>query len=153
MTPDASAAALNEALSKLETALLTPVVSGELGSWAAAVEKAFRGLSQSLLPFLESVLHPQYAEIARTDSELLPRVQQLIADDRQVLAEQATFGARLSDFVRRAGQIKKHESRVAAEREQLEQEGISLILKIRKQRAAADTWLGEALYRDRGPVD
>ena len=32
-------------------------------------------------------------------------------------------------------------------------DGIGLGLRIKKQRAAADTWLAEANYRDRGPVD
>jgi hypothetical protein len=144
---------LNESLTRLETAMLAPVVSGELESWARTLQEATNGLSQRLPSYLHSVLHPQYAEIAKSDSELLTRVQQLIAEDQNLILEQDKFEKRVNDFVRRASQIKKDEAQTAAERGKLEQEGIALVLRIKRQRAAADTWLAEANYRDRGPVD
>jgi hypothetical protein len=144
---------LNEVLGKLETALLSPVVSGELESWARSVQEAAAALSQRLPAFLKSVLHPQYAEIAKNDAELLTRVEQMIAEDQNVLLEQDAFQRRASDFAARASQIKKDEAQIAADRAKVEQEGIALVLRIKRQRAAADTWLAEANYRDRGPVD
>ena len=153
MDPARSAADLNDTLATLETALLTPVVSGELESWARAAQQAATELEKRLPPYLRSVLHPQYAEIARSDSELLPRVEQLIAEDQNLLLEQSAFCDRMNSFAARAAQVKKDEAQVAVERTQLEQEGIGLIVRIKRQRAAADTWLAEANYRDRGPVD
>lgn len=153
MDPAQSAADLNTALTTLETALLTPVVSGELETWAAAAQQAAIELDRRLPPYLRSVLHPQYAEIARSDAELLPRVEQLIAEDQNLLLEQSAFCDRINAFAQRAAQVKRDEAQVATERDQLEQEGIGLIVRIKKQRAAADTWLAEASYRDRGPVD
>jgi hypothetical protein len=153
MDPAQSAADLNETLAKLETALLTPVVSGEMELWARTAQQAAAELEKRLPPYLQSVLHPQYAEIARSDTELLPRVEQLIAEDQKLLIEQSAFCDRMNDFVQRAAQVKRDEAKVAEERTQLELEGISLIVRIKKQRAAADTWLAEANYRDRGPVD
>jgi len=149
---DASAE-LNEALAALETALLTPVVSGELESWVRTAEAGSNKLSEKLPTFLKTVLHPQYAEIAKSDAELLTRVQQLIEEDQNLILEQEAFRNRMSDFAKRASQIKKDEAQVANERTKLEQDGIALILRIKRQRAAADTWLTEAAYRDRGPVD
>jgi hypothetical protein len=146
-------AELNDALASLETALLTPVVSGELESWAKTVEEAAAALAKQLPEFYKSVLHPQYAQIAKTDAELLTRVEQLIAEDQNVLLEQDAFQSRTKDFANKASQIKKDEGQIAADRAKLEQEGIDLVLRIKRQRAAADTWLGEANYRDRGPVD
>lgn len=148
-----SDSALKSALAKLETALLTPVVSGELESWARNVQEAATALAESLPAFLTSVLHPQYAEIAKDDAELLPRVQQLISEDQNVLLEQDDFRQRVARFLSLTTQFKKDESRLAADRTSLEQEGIDLTLRIKRQRAAADTWLAEAAYRDRGPVD
>jgi hypothetical protein len=148
-----SAAEINESLGRLETALLSPVASGELESWARAVQEAAAKLSEQLPTYLKSVMHPQYAEIAKSDPELLSRVEQLIAEDQNVLLEQDAFRSRASDFAQKAAQIKKDEAQVAAERTKLEQEGIALVLRIKRQRAAADTWLAEANYRDRGPVD
>lgn len=153
MTTQQSIDGLNESLSRLETALLTPVVSGELQSWATAAAQAAAELDRRLPQFLKTVLHRQVAEIAKSDAELLSRVEQLVATDENLLLEQAALSRKLSDFAKRAAGIKKDEKKVDPERERLEQEGIALLLRIKKQRAAADTWLAEALYRDRGPVD
>jgi hypothetical protein len=151
--PAQAANELNDCLTRLEGALLAPVVSGELESWAGTAQEATKGLSERLPSYLNTVLHPQYAEIAKSDSELLTRVQQLIAEDQNLILEQAKFDKRVNDFARRASQIKKDEAQTAAERTKVEQEGIALVLRIKRQRAAADTWLAEANYRDRGPVD
>jgi hypothetical protein len=153
MDPADSAAELTSALAKLETALLMPIVSGELESWARAAQEAAAELGQRLPSYVRSVLHPQYAEIARSDSELLTRVEQLIAEDQNLVLEQEAFRRKMDEFAQRASQVKKDEAQVAAQREQIEQDGIALVLRIKKQRAAADTWLAEAAYRDRGPVD
>ena len=153
MDPAQSAADLNTALAALETALLTPVVSGEMEAWARTAQQAATELDRRLPPYLRSVLHPQYAEIARSDAELLSRVEQLIAEDQNLLLDQSAFCDRINTFALRAAQVKRDEAQVAAERDGLEEEGIGLIVRIKKQRAAADTWLAEANYRDRGPVD
>lgn len=144
---------LNEALSRLETALLSPVVSGELESWARTVQEGSDEVAKRLPAYLKSVLHPQYAQIAKNDAELLTRVEQLIAEDQNVLLQQDAFQRQAAEFAQKAAQIKKDEAQVSAPRAKLEQEGIDLVLRIKRQRAAADTWLAEANYRDRGPVD
>ena len=151
--PAHSATALNDALTQLETALITPVVSGELESWARAAQEAADKLSATLPAYLKNVLHSEYAEIARSDPELLSRVEQLIAEDQNVVLEQDAFRTRFGEFVKRASQIKKDEAQVSSERQKLEQDGLARILRIKRQRTAADTWLAEANYRDRGPVD
>jgi len=147
------AAELNEALANLETALLTPVVSGELASWAHAAQEAMDALSQRLPSYLKSVLHPQFAEIAKSDPELLTKIEQLIAEDQNVVLELDALRSRLNEFVKRVAEIQKDEARLASERAKVEQDGIALIVRIKRQRVAADTWLTEATYRDRGPVD
>jgi len=144
---------LNETLARLESALLTPVVSGELASWANTVQEATEQLSQRLPGYLKTVLHPQYAEIAKSDPELLTRIEQLIAEDQNVVLEQEAFRSQLSDFVKRTAEVQKDEVRLAADRAKLEQDGIALVLRVKRQRVAADTWLAEATYRDRGPGD
>lgn len=144
---------LTDSLSQLETALLSPVVSGELESWATTVADATQSLAQHLPDFLNDVLHPQYALIAKADAELLPRVEQLVAEDQQLLQEVEAFRGQVKEFVARAGQVKKDEAQLAGQRESLEQSGIALVVRVKRQRAAADTWMAEANYRDRGPVD
>jgi hypothetical protein len=144
---------LTESLGKLETALLSPVVSGELASWAGTVQEATSGVARQLPAFIRSVLHPQYAEIARTDQELLTRVQQLKDDDHTLLEELQAFEGHVKAFAERAGKVLKDELQLEGDRAKLEQEGTALSMNIKRQRAAADTWLAEAAWRDRGPVD
>jgi len=117
------------------------------------VQETWQLVSERLPAYLKSVLHPEYVEIAKTDPELLPRVELLIAEDQKLLLDQDSFRTEANDFAKRAANIKKDEAQVATERSKLEQRGLALILGIKRQRAAADTWLAEANYRDRGPVD
>lgn len=144
---------LKEAMGKLETALLSPVLSGELESWVQTVQQSARGLDQQLQPYINTVLHAQYKEIAKSDQELLSRVEQMVEEDQQLVAEYQLFLSDLDDLARRVPEVKKHESKVAEQRELLSERGVALIIRIRKLQAAAATWLNEACYRDRGPVD
>jgi hypothetical protein len=153
MQPAESDSALVDALTRLETALLSPPVAGELAAWTQTCREGLGAVAQHLPAYFQDHLKPQYLEIARSDAEQLPRVERMIADDQGLVDELEKFSRRLSAFAASAEQAKKHESKVADERAGLEQEGIALIIRIRKQRAAADTWLTEALYRDRGAVD
>lgn len=152
--PSAAAdTALLEALARLETALLSPPVAGELEAWCQNCRTAVDEVAGQLPNFYQSVLHRQYAEISQSDPELLPKVEHMIAEDHRQLAELAALRRRLATFAKAAALIKKNEGKVAEERASLEKDGIALIISIKKQRAAADTWLAEALYRDRGAVD
>lgn len=153
MSLDPVETALTESLTRLETALLTPVASGELGSWAQNCQVAADAVADHFPAYLRDVLHRQFAEIARSDDESLRRVQQLIAEDHSVVDDLAAYHRRLTAFAQAVARIKKHESKVEDERAALEKDGIELIVRIRKQRAAADLWLAEAVYRDRGSVD
>ena len=153
MQPAETDSALVDALTRLETALLSPPVAGELSIWTQACRDGLDTVARQLPAYFQDFLKPQYMEIARSDPEQLPRVQRMIADDQGLVDDLEKFSRRLAEFAAGAAQVKKHESKVADERTDLEQEGIALIIRVRKQRAAADTWLTEALYRDRGPVD
>jgi predicted DNA binding CopG/RHH family protein len=141
---------LQDTIAKLETALLAPVVSGELLNWVRNVEQAATTFAMDFATYVRTVLHVQYAEIANNDPELLPQVEKLIEADQQLLQDLACFHEELHALRQRAAQVEKHESKVADHRQRVEEAGLSLILRIKKQQAAAGTWLAEALYRDRG---
>jgi len=153
MTTLAPEHALEETLSKVETALLSPVVSGELKSWVANVRQASATFTVDWTGYLNTVLHTQYAEIAATDPELSSFVQKMIQTDQQLLEELTQFHEALHDLKGRAADVKWQEGKLAAEQKRIEESGIALILKVKKQRAAVATWLSEAVYRDRGTVD
>jgi hypothetical protein len=145
--------ALNAALTELETSLLTPIVSGELDGWVQSVRQSLAKLGPLLENYIRSVLHVQYGEIVKADSELLPRVEQLIEEDQKLLEEWQAFEQELATLTQRAPDALKDELKVAGNVNRVEERGTRLILRVRKQQAAATTWLAESLYRDRGPVD
>jgi biopolymer transport protein ExbB/TolQ len=144
---------LNESLAKLETALLTPVVSGELSSWLENVEQSAVDLGQPLRRFLLQVQPQEYGQIAASDQELLHRVQQLAAQDQELLAALDHF-RNTADKLRPMVQAAlHHESKAEDQRSALEREGLDLVQNVRRHLVAADTWLAEAVYRDRGTKD
>jgi len=145
--------ALHDSMAHLESALLTPVVSGELESWTQTVAESLKAFGPTWVNYVKSVLHPQYAQIAKVDPDLLPRVDQLVQEDRQLVADFTEFESRVAALASRAAQVRKHESKVADDQEGVEQAGLALILRIKKQQAVAATWLHEANYRDRGVGD
>ncbi|MGI8980299.1 MAG: hypothetical protein ACR2FY_13820 [Pirellulaceae bacterium] len=144
---------VNEAMTRLETALLTPLVSGELESWVGEVREAAADLGTPLHDYVETVLHAQYIQIAKTDEELLSRVEKMIEEDKNLLGEYDGFLAELATLTARVPSAEKDELKVTDHRAHVETRGNALILRIRKQRAVASAWLSEAFYRDRGPVD
>jgi hypothetical protein len=146
-------ALLDETLNRLETALLTPAVSGELQSWIANVRQAAVTFAMDWTRYLHTIIHEQYHEIAKNDPEMSTAIEKMIATDRQLLDELAKFHESVRDLEARAANVQWNEGKLAAERQQLEDAGICLIVHIKKQRIAAETFLSESFYRDRGVKD
>jgi hypothetical protein len=145
--------ALQETMRRFEAALLTPVVGGELKAWITGVREAAATFGLDWTRYLRSVLHMQYDEIAKADPELLHQVDQMVAADEQLLEDYAQFHESLQELAARANKVASHESRLDDSREELERSGIDLVVRIKRQQAAATTWLSEAHYRDRGVAD
>ena len=99
-------------MTKLEAALLSPVVSGELKTWIANVQQAARTFATDWTCYLRSVLHVEYAQIASTDQELLSNVQKMIRVDQQLLADLADFLDNLHELSCRAERVAKYESKL-----------------------------------------
>lgn len=145
--------ALQETMRRFEAAILTPVVGGELKAWITGVREAAATFGLDWTRYLRSVLHMQYDEIAKADPELLHQVDQMVAADEQLLEDYARFHESLQELAARANKVVSHESRLDASRQELERAGIDLVVRIKRQQAAATTWLSEAHYRDRGVAD
>ena len=144
---------LKESIDRLERALLTPVLSGELISWVKTVQEAATCLDEMLLPYFKRVLHADYHEIAKSDNELLFRIEQMIAEEQKLVERKDNFRQLLGHLAERTQHVQSDEAKVADERLKLEQEGVELLTEIKRLQTAANTWLQEAVYRDRGPVD
>ncbi|MGE0609708.1 MAG: hypothetical protein AB7O62_21640 [Pirellulales bacterium] len=144
---------LQSTMIDLEAALLTPVVAGELADWVASVQKAAATFNTDFVRCVRSDLHPKYREIAKTDNDLMSHVQQLLKTDHELFEAMASFqddAAALRQLAEVAGQ---EEVRVVEYQQDLEKNGLNLIMRIKKQHVAVATWLDEAHCRDRGVGD
>lgn len=144
--------ALKAAVDKLETALLTPVLAGELTTWITQVQDCTDDLEEVLRPCLER-LHSDFTEIAKADNELLFRVEQMVEGEKSLLKMYDEFRRNLHLLATRAPKVFSDEAKVADERLKVEQQGTKLLTEFKRLQTAASTWLQEAVYRDRGPVD
>lgn len=139
-------------LSALEQRLLSPLVSGEIRQWLRNIQEAAATLSVDLTAFLRTVLHVQYAEIARNAPELSNQLAKLTESDGQLLGNVADFLEqlhRLREIAEKADP-QRTESVLEKPRLQAVEMGLALIRAIRKQQAASETWYEEAQFRDIG---
>lgn len=144
---------LAETMARLEKALLTPAIAGELSTWTQSVQDAAATLAVDLASYLRSVLHVQYNEIAKTDPEMSAQVEKLLAGDQHLLEQTARFHEELHKLAGAAEHVKKNEGKLAELLERVEADGLAMILSIKKQQAVATAWLAEAHFRDRGVAD
>lgn len=151
--PTESTQALQDTMNGLETALLSPVLSGELKDWLHAVEQAAQTFATDWTRHLHSTAHVEYREIARTDAEMLPVVDKMIAADQQLLQDLAQFHDELHGLSKQAEEVGWHEDQLKSHQKHIETSGIQLLTRFKKQQLAAATWLSEAFYRDRGNKD
>jgi hypothetical protein len=143
---------ISETLSTLEQALLSPLVSGEIHQWLRTVQDAAATLSVDLTALLRTVLHVKYAEIARNAPELSNQLTKLTEADGNLLGSVASFLEqlyRLGEVIEKADP-QKMETMLEKHRQQTVEMGLALIMSIRKQQAAAETWYEEAQFRDIG---
>jgi vacuolar-type H+-ATPase subunit I/STV1 len=141
---------LAETLTRLEAALLSPPIAGELQMWTKTVQEAAATLAVDLASYLRTVLHVQYEEIAKTDPEMSAHVEKLVRSDQQLLEQLTKFHEELHALGEAAQHVSKNEGKLAQQRQKLEETGTALILAIKRQQATATTGLAEAHFRDRG---
>jgi hypothetical protein len=140
-------------LAAFETSLATPIVSGELPRWIEEVQHAWEHTSAEIHDQVKH-LHPrQFEQISSQDPELLPRVEQLKAEDEAIEQDRE----RLNQAVRRVSQhapkMEPDEEKAQKYTKSLVDEGMAFIARVRKQEVALQTWFVEAFNRDGGAVD
>jgi hypothetical protein len=144
---------LKDALDAFETALMTPVVSGELAVWGDQVRDAWA----TLTPIVErqvSRLHPkQYEEMTRQDPELFTHVDNLKAEDAAIRDEQQKLAQLIDRLANLAPLVEPDERKFNDLQAHLRKDGIAFVARVRTQQVALETWYLEAFHRDRGYVD
>lgn len=143
---------LTDTLQSLEQSLLSPLVGGDIEPWVKNVEQRAATLSVDIATFSRTVLHVQYAEIARNAPELSKQLDALIAADNQLLQQSTDFLTHLHQFAEIIEQAdpQKRETKLEPHRQKVVELGLAIILTVRKQQAAANTWFEESQFRDIG---
>jgi hypothetical protein len=145
--------ALKNALEAFETNLATPVISGELSGWVRGVQKSWSETS-SQVHYTVKHLHPrEFEEMGGADPELLPRIEQLEAEDAALEEDREKLSTAISRFVEHAPKLEPDEGKAGQHTKKLVDEGLAFIARVRKQQVAIKTWFVEAFNRDRGAVD
>lgn len=140
-------------LAQLEAALEMPVVPGELSEWTEKANAAANELQELLPNYVRQIHQREFDEIIAQDPSLASRVEDLRAEDREILCEFSAFQQSLHALVGAAETVEPNEARLDPRVERLAMRGLELVIRIRRQEAAASTWLVEAFQRDRGVAD
>ena len=83
----------------------------------------------------------------------LQHVAQLQAEDVEILKSYDEFEARVRRLQERAGVAGAREDKFDEEIRSIVDEGLALVIRVRKQERALSTWLAEAFHRDTGVGD
>ena len=144
---------LKEALTALEESVLTPIVPGELPTWAEQVQATWTEASAQIHRHVKQ-LHPrQYEEIAEQDPELLPRIELLKEEDQTIEVECEEFNKLISRVTRYTPELEPDEGKASRDIQSLADGATRFISRVRKQSIGVQTWFSEAFARDRGAVD
>jgi hypothetical protein len=144
---------LNAVLTKLETNLLRPAISGELASWLEDVQKSWEDASAQIHYYIKH-LHPrQYDEIAQQDPELLPRIELLRAEDEAIEQQRAQLTQSIGRVGQHAPKLEPDEEKAQKYTKTIVDDGTAFLIRVRKQEVAVQTWYVEAFNRDGGAVD
>ncbi len=145
--------ALKVALDNFEASLLTPMISGELVVWLEAVRQLWEEVSAQV-HFQVKHLHPrQYEEMAEQDSELLPRIEQLRAEDASVEEHRAQLSQSIGRSAQHVPKMEPDEEKALEHIRFIVELGTAFLTRVRKQQIAVQTWYVEAFNRDHGAVD
>jgi hypothetical protein len=144
---------LKAALASFETSLATPVVSGELADWLDTLKKSWAVASANIHRAAERGHAAELEQIGSADPELLPRVEQLQAEDKAIEQARHTFDQAMTRITTHAPKLEPDEEKAQQHVRKLVDEGMALVTRVRKQEVAIQTWFVEAFNRDRGAVD
>jgi hypothetical protein len=146
-------APLRDALDTLERCCETPVVPGELVSWLECVETALAELDASLRLQLGNRHRGQFEQIVRDDTSLQRPVEQLQREDREVAQDFDALRTRVGALTERAAAIEPDEASMSEEVDRFARDALWFVIRVRRQDTAIQTWLGEAVRRERGAGD
>jgi hypothetical protein len=144
---------LTDPLRRLETALDTPPVPGELRTWASTLRKTFAETTHQILEHIEHVHPEQFEEIEQENSELLARVTGLREEDRKNREWCRSLEHQFAELEANAARAGADEKQAMDQQQKLLEEGLRFVMNVRRQETAIRTWIEEAFDRDTGLGD
>lgn len=140
-------------LERLERQLQLPQISGELTSWTDGVHDLIQHLGEHLRFTLQQDHPKTYKEILKNNTELASKVEQMKTEDGEILKCYEHVLAEVQDLDRLTDDDERDEKKFEPKRLRLVENGLAFVLRVRKQRLAASTWMGESLRRETGAGD
>ena len=153
MTPAEITGLLKERVTAFEEALATPFGSGDMADWAGKVEQAAQGLLHVLRDELPPLRQQQFDTMLGEDPALEPRVNEIRECDAENLAHLERLHKQLGTVAGQADMRQEAETALHDRVEKITETGLHLVVEVRKQNTAVDTWIQEAFQRDRGVGD
>jgi hypothetical protein len=150
LSPSPAKNELTDALAAFETSLATPLASGELADWLDTVKGTWARASAQIQNSTEHGHPSQFEQIGAADPELLPRVEQLQAEDAAIEKTRQSFDQTMSRTAAHVPKLEPDEEKAHLHIKKLIDEGMALVTRMRKQEVAVQTWFVEAFNRDRG---
>ena len=99
-------------------------------------------------------LHPRhYDEIAKQDPELLPRIDQLRAEDESIEQQREQLAQSIGRMGQHVPKMEPDEEKAHKHTKAIIDSGTAFLTQVRKQEVAVQTWYVEAFNRDGGAVD
>lgn len=143
----------HEVLDELERVLLAPLVAGELPAWTETALRAFHAAAPLLRDRVESDHPLELKEIFQEDPELATEVDKMKQADLEILASLDRLEKHLRKLFQVVPQVEPNEAPAADVLARVSEQGVALIVAIRRQEEAIKVWHQESLMRDRGTGD
>lgn len=144
---------LMESLATFETCLETPLVPGELESWAENARKSLEQVAPRLRDVIDNNHGPVLKQIVSEDPGLQGRVDDLRVGDAECIAELESVTRTFETLDEIAAAIEPDETKLKQQLDELIEQGLKFVIQVRTQVVSVRTWLQEAFDRDRGVVD
>jgi hypothetical protein len=128
-------------------------MSGELADWLEALQKTWHEASAQIHYAVKHDHTRQFDQISKQDPELLPRIQQLQAEDQAIEADRESLNQLIDRIATHAPKLEPDEGKAEEHTKNLVDVGLGFVARVRKQEVAIHTWYLEAFNRDRGAVD
>jgi len=151
---DQSNSGFLDLLKNFETALETPIISGELMNWAETANHACEELGKILCSDLQDQHAEVFTRILKEDNEMGSRVERLRGIDQELRNGDLVGVQRSLNLVlERATAVEPDESKLTDQLDKTVAQALTFVIKARTQETAISTWFMEAFNRDRGVGD